>query len=100
MADNPMHKAHAAPRCRAHSKRTGMPCRNPAVRGWNVCRMHGARGGHKAGSRHPKFKHGAYSLETQLFKATIRELIHESRETLQDVGQRWNAVVAAEPKAE
>ncbi|MGI9353948.1 MAG: HGGxSTG domain-containing protein [Rhizobiaceae bacterium] len=35
----------AAPRCTAHSKRSGEPCRNPAVRDWTVCRLHGARGG-------------------------------------------------------
>jgi hypothetical protein len=29
----------------ARSKRSGQPCRAPAVRGWQVCRMHGARGG-------------------------------------------------------
>ena len=43
MSINPMHKAHAATRCQAKSKRSGKPCRAPAVRG--VCRMHGARGG-------------------------------------------------------
>ena len=37
-------------RCSARSKRTGEPCRNPAVLGWNVCRMHGARGGRPARS--------------------------------------------------
>ena len=42
MSINPM---HAAPRCSARSKRTGLPCRAPAVRDWQVCRMHGARGG-------------------------------------------------------
>ncbi|MEM7291236.1 MAG: HGGxSTG domain-containing protein, partial [Pseudomonadota bacterium] len=45
----PMEKAHAAPRCTAHSKRTGLPCKNPAVKGWTVCRLHGAGGGQKAG---------------------------------------------------
>jgi hypothetical protein len=44
MSNNPMHKAYRAPRCTAKSKRTGRPCRSPAVRGWKVCRMHGARG--------------------------------------------------------
>ena len=32
-------------RCSARSKRTGDPCCNPTVLGWNVCCMHGARGG-------------------------------------------------------
>ena len=41
MSDNPMHRCNAAPRCSAKSKRTGMPCRSPAVRGYRVCRMHG-----------------------------------------------------------
>jgi hypothetical protein len=30
-----------APRCSAHSKRTGLPCTNPAIKGAVVCRMHG-----------------------------------------------------------
>ncbi len=40
-----MQSAHDAPRCTALSKRTGFLCKPPAVRGWNVCRMHGAGGG-------------------------------------------------------
>ena len=31
-----------ASRCRATSKRSGKRCRSPAVRGYEVCRMHGA----------------------------------------------------------
>ena len=33
MIDNPMNKAHAAPRCHARSKRSGVGCKAPAVRG-------------------------------------------------------------------
>ena len=33
-----------AKRCKART-RSGERCKNPAVRGWDVCRMHGARGG-------------------------------------------------------
>ena len=64
MSDNPMHKARAAPRCRARSKRTGERCRAPAVRGWKVCRMHGARSGAPEGTRNGNYKHGAKSKET------------------------------------
>src|SRR6185437_3112699 len=46
-----MDKAHDAPRCTARSKRSGQRCRAPAVRGWRVCRMHGARGGAPEGQR-------------------------------------------------
>jgi len=34
-----------APRCTAKSKRSGERCKAPAVRGWKVCRFHGARVG-------------------------------------------------------
>lgn len=60
---NPMQRAHSAPRCTAHSKRTGLPCKNPAVRGWSVCRMHGAGGGAKVGAENPNWKHGGRSRE-------------------------------------
>ena len=40
MSDNPMHRCNAAPRSRAKSKRTGLPCGAPAMRGYQVCRMH------------------------------------------------------------
>jgi hypothetical protein len=64
MADNPMHKAHDAPRCRAKSKRTGEQCRAPAVQGYRVCRLHGARGGAPAGNRNGNYRHGARTRET------------------------------------
>jgi hypothetical protein len=54
MSINPMQnilKAHAAPRCLAKSKRTGQRCKAPPVRGFRVCRMHGARGGAPEGKR-------------------------------------------------
>ena len=69
-----------ARQCKARSKRSGERCRNPAVVGFEVCRMHGAnrpRGGEKtgrkpgsakpAGSGGPAWRnanaqtHGAYS---------------------------------------
>jgi hypothetical protein len=59
MSDNLMHKAHASPRCKANSKRSGQPCRAPAVTGWKVCRMHGARGGAPSGKRNGNYRHGA-----------------------------------------
>jgi hypothetical protein len=45
---NPMNlvqRMNAAPRCSAMSKRSRRRCRAPAVRGWRVCRFHGAQGG-------------------------------------------------------
>ena len=71
---NPMQKAHAAPRCTAHSKRSGLLCKNPAVRGWTVCRMHGARGGHGEGKSNPAYRHGMRSREWVEVRKEINEI--------------------------
>ena len=78
--DNPMSKAHAAPRCTATSKRTGERCKGPAVRGWRVCRFHGAGGGHSPGKDHPSWRHGMRSREWIEARAEINELVREARE--------------------
>ncbi len=49
---------HRSPRCTAHSKRTGNPCKNPAVKGYRVCRMHGARGGAPSGKKNGNYRYG------------------------------------------
>ncbi len=77
---NRMSKAHAAPRCTAHSKRTGKPCTQPAVTGWKVCRFHGARGGHKAGPPHPQWKHGMRSRQWTKARKNINDLVRATRE--------------------
>jgi len=77
---NPMQKAQASPRCTAHSKRTGLACKNPAVRGWRVCRMHGARGGHAAGPTHPAWTHGERSQKAVAARKEVSALIRELRE--------------------
>ena len=51
---NPVHRLQQAPRCSATAKRTRQPCRAPAVRGWTVCRCHGARGGAPTGGHDTK----------------------------------------------
>jgi len=77
---NPMQRAHDAPRCTAHSKRTGRLCKSPAVRGWAVCRMHGAGGGHAAGPAHPAWKHGMRSREWVAERRWLNELVREVRD--------------------
>ena len=76
---NPMQSAHAAPRCSAKSKRTGKPCRNPAVRGWTVCRMHGAGGGARPGPENPNWRHGGRSGETVSLRKMANALGREAR---------------------
>ena len=46
-------------RCKANSKRSGKRCKNPPVRGAEVCRMHGATAGAPGGNANA-LRHGAY----------------------------------------
>lgn len=73
---------HLSPRCTATSKRTRKPCRAAAVRGWAVCRFHGARGGAPRGARNGAYKNGDHTKEAIEAQRVIRELIRASRDTL------------------
>ena len=77
---NPMYAANSAPRCTARSKRSGLPCKAPAVRGWAVCRFHGARGGHAPGKDHPQYQHGGRSRDTEEIRKLVNALTREARE--------------------
>ncbi len=77
---NPLHAANSAPRCKAKSKRSGLPCKNPAVKGWSVCRMHGAGGGHGSGKDNPAYKHGMRTREWVEMRKAINALSNVSRE--------------------
>jgi hypothetical protein len=71
---SPVQRLRDAPRCAAKAKRTGERCRCPAVRGWRVCRVHGAGGGAPRGSRHGMWKHGARSMEAIEMRALAMAL--------------------------
>ena len=75
MSTNPMRSAHAAPRCCARSKRSGVQCRGPAVRGKRVCRMHGARAGAPRGVGHGRFSHGARTIQAREEMEMLRALL-------------------------
>lgn len=81
-AINPM---HLAKRCRAHSKRTGLPCRSPAMRGWSVCRMHGARGGAKPGKLNGNYRHGGRTRQSMATMLAVRTLVRECQQAIQDI---------------
>lgn len=56
----PSVRIHGAKQCLVKSKRTGLPCNNPAAFGTKACRIHGA---HRArtglsGTNHPNYQHG------------------------------------------
>ena len=56
---------HGAKQCTAKSKRTSLPCKNPAAYGCRTCRLHGARKNILVGEQHPNFVHGNRTLESQ-----------------------------------
>ena len=73
---------HLSPRCSARSKRTGKRCRAPAVRGWRVCRFHGAGGGGPMGKRNGNYKHGLFTAEAVKMRRHISALVRASRQSL------------------
>ena len=72
---------HQALRCHAKSKRSGLQCQAPAVRGSSVCRMHGAGGGAPKGNRNA-VKHGEFTAEVLALKRQISALARMARETM------------------
>lgn len=77
---DPTERLRDAPRCKATAKRTGERCKCPAVRGWRVCRVHGAGGGQPAGKAHPAWKDGMRSREWVEMRRAVNELVREARE--------------------
>jgi len=55
-----------------HSKRTGNPCKNPAVKGYRVCRMHGARGGAPSGKENGNYQHGNRTNQAKAARELVR----------------------------
>ena len=85
----------SAPRCSATSKRTRQRCQAPAVRGYKVCRFHGARGGAPSGQANGRYKHGLFSAEAENELRLIRHILRESRTALQDM-REWNLISGGE----
>ena len=77
---NPMQSAHSALRCRAKAKATGDPCKAPAVRGWQVCRMHGAGGGAPSGPCNGAWMHGDRSRVSEQDRRKIMALVKLARD--------------------
>ncbi len=82
---SPVERLQKAPRCRAQSKRTGEQCRAPAVRGWNVCRFHGAGGGAPKGKRNGAYRHGGYTQEALAASQYVRAMVRLLKPTLDEI---------------
>lgn len=71
-------------RCKAKSKRSGIQCKNYAIRDYGVCRMHGAYGGpkttagyvacKKAASKHGLYSHEALE-ELKMYRRLAKKLV-------------------------
>ena len=72
---NPMRKAHAAPRCGAHCRTTGQPCKAPAMKNGR-CRMHGGKAGRKP-------THGRYTKAAIQERREVRELLRAIRDMIE-----------------
>jgi len=77
---DPAQRLREAPRCHARAKSTGQPCKAPAVKGWAVCRVHGAGGGAPKGKANGQWKHGARATDTDVFRRLSKELLMLSAE--------------------
>jgi uncharacterized protein YjcR len=71
-------------RCHAKSKRSALACQSPAVRGYRVCRMHGAGGGAPLGNKNA-LKHGLYSAEAIEMRRAVRELNRQGRKLAETI---------------
>ena len=76
----PVDRLRGAPRCAAKAKSTARRCQGPAVKGWRVCRLHGARGGAPRGVDHPNYRHGQRTHEKADARREINELIKAVKE--------------------
>ena len=81
---DPTSRLNAAPRCTAKSKRSQQACSAPAVKGRNVCYIHGGRspGAPKGNTR--ALKHGHYSKDAIAFRHEIAQLLADSRKSIED----------------
>jgi hypothetical protein len=69
-------------RCSATSKRTHERCKAPAVRGWAVCRFHGARGGAPKGEANGSYKHGLQTKEAKAERCLLLNLLRQTRKVI------------------
>ena len=66
-----------AHQCQAKSKRTLQRCKAPSVRGWSVCRFHGAGGGAPVGKKNGAYRHGCFTKEAKETWQAIKRMVRE-----------------------
>jgi hypothetical protein len=76
---NPLDRKNAAYRCSAKSKRSGVKCQSPAIRGRIVCRVYGAMAGAPKGSANGLYRHGLFTFEAVNQKRVVAALVRLAR---------------------
>lgn len=79
---NNVNLMNLAPRCSARAKHSGCQCRSPAVKGWAVCRMHGAGGGAPEGKQNGNYRHGGRTKRAMEALAAVQAMAQLCRQTL------------------
>jgi hypothetical protein len=57
-------------------------CKAPAVRGWTVCRFHGARGGAPKGKANGSYKHGLHTQEAIAERRLLSDFLRQVQQTI------------------
>lgn len=83
--ENSVNLMNLAPRCNATAKRTRFKCQSPAVKGWSVCRMHGAGGGAQTGTQNGNYCHGGRTKRAMEASATVQAILRLCRQTIDDL---------------
>ena len=70
---------YVANQCQATSKRTGLPCNNPAAFGCRTCRMHGAHRSRRGaeGVKHWNYQHGKEIREARANRRETSKRLHD-----------------------
>jgi len=78
----------AHPRCGAHARTTGKPCRCPAMANGR-CKLHGGKSpGAPRGTKNGNFRHGQRTQEAAERRREVRELLQTLRETMAGLKRR------------
>ena len=72
--ENSGYAMQRVPRCGAHARTTGLPCRSPAMKNGR-CRMHGGKAGRKP-------THGRYTYAAIASRRETRELLRVIRKLI------------------
>lgn len=67
------------PRCKARSKQSGQKCQGFCVKGFSVCRMHGARSNPRRGPEHGRYRTGFYTQEALAERRALADTIRQAR---------------------